>query len=413
MTTIDSICLVLFVLGFIGNLLGLFVFSSRRFRCCSTYTVLALTSFSINLICIIRYSLLLHSTTRRWLSDKIVSSHWLSCKIFRLSSSFRVLAAWVTVYWVIERFVYVTSRLHLLFHHRERFRCVERFKFLWMIVIALIMVFVVTGPTVVFSSPNVASSSMNSTNFTVQCTFDPERTSAMWQNYFDDLSFGFNYHTIRSLLSELIPSLLVAVFNIGIVASILCTTAQVRRRQQFNHQHPLTLTLVTGSISKVPGSSPLHLDRSQQSQRQSSFKQSAAITTSVPFGKMSWMNVILLLHSLLFFLSSSVTSLVYFSTSDIILAHWVSVIILANCSLNFYVYCLSGSQFRREFKRIVKSYVRHLRKAWGRNSGSSVRDARSPKPTLKTNIYHPVHYIKQPYAAVPPLVRSNKRTVNI
>jgi hypothetical protein len=57
-------------------------------------------------------------------------------------------------------------------------------------------------------------------------------------------------------------------------------------------------------------------------------------------GKMSWMNIVLLLHSLLFFLSSSVTSLIFFSTSDIVLAHWVSVIILANCSLNFYVYCL-------------------------------------------------------------------------
>jgi hypothetical protein len=57
-------------------------------------------------------------------------------------------------------------------------------------------------------------------------------------------------------------------------------------------------------------------------------------------GKMSWMNIVLLLHSLLFFLSSSVTSLIFFSTSDIVLAHWVRVIILANCSLNFYVYCL-------------------------------------------------------------------------
>jgi hypothetical protein len=154
--TIDWICVSLFILGFIGNVLGLVVFSSRRFRCCSTYAVLALTSFSINLICIIRYSLLLHSTTRRWLSNNIVSIHWLTCKIFRLSSSFRVLAAWVTVFWVIERFIYVTSRLHLLFNNREKFRLFEKYKFLCMIIIALIMVIIVTGPTVIFFSANLA-----------------------------------------------------------------------------------------------------------------------------------------------------------------------------------------------------------------------------------------------------------------
>ncbi len=154
--TTDWICVILFILGFIGNLLGLVVFSSRRFRCCSTYAVLALTSFSLNLICIIRYSLLLHSTTRRWLSDKIVSVHWLTCKIFRLSSSFRVLAAWVTVFWVIERFSYVTSRLHLLSNRREKLGYLEKYKFVFMIIIALIMVIIVTGPTVVFFSPNLS-----------------------------------------------------------------------------------------------------------------------------------------------------------------------------------------------------------------------------------------------------------------
>ena len=154
--TTDWICVILFTLGFTGNLLGLVVFSSRRFRCCSTYAVLALTSFSLNLICIIRYSLLLHSTTRRWLSDKIVSVHWLTCKIFRLSSSFRVLAAWVTVFWVIERFLYVTSRLHLLSNRREKLGFFEKYKFLFMIIIAFIMVIIVTGPTVIFFSPNLS-----------------------------------------------------------------------------------------------------------------------------------------------------------------------------------------------------------------------------------------------------------------
>ena len=154
--TINTTCLIFFTLGFIGNLLGLIVFSSRRFRCCSTYAILALTSFAINLVCIIRYTLLLHSTSRRWLSEKIVSSHWISCKIFRLSSAFRVLAAWVTVFWVIERFVYVTSRLHVFLHRRQHYTQLKKYRFLLMIIIALTMVLIVTGPTIFFFSPNPA-----------------------------------------------------------------------------------------------------------------------------------------------------------------------------------------------------------------------------------------------------------------
>lgn len=147
------ICVVLFILGFIGNLLGFIVFSSRRFRCCSTYATLALTSFTINFICIIRYSLLLHSSTRKWLSDYLVNSHWLTCKIFRLSSAIRVLAAWVTVFWVIERFLYVSTRLNLFVYRRERFVLVEKYKYFAMITICVIMAMIVTGPTVYFYAP--------------------------------------------------------------------------------------------------------------------------------------------------------------------------------------------------------------------------------------------------------------------
>ena len=111
---------------------------------------------------------------------------------------------------------------------------------------------------------------------------------------------------------------------------------------------------------------PLHIyDTSQQrlsSARYYSFKSSTTPTINVPFGKISWMNIILILHSLLFFLSSSLTSLIYFSTSDMILAYGISVIILANCSLNFYIYCLSGRQFRTELKRITRRYKRNIEK---------------------------------------------------
>lgn len=151
----DWLCVILFILGFIGNLLGIVVFSSRRFRCCSTYSILALASFTINLICIVRYSLLLHSTTRRWLSDGIIGEYWLTCKIFRLTSSVRVIAAWITVFWVIERFLYVSSRLNLLFNQRENFQKLEKYKYLAMVIISFIMIILVTGPSLIFYAPYV------------------------------------------------------------------------------------------------------------------------------------------------------------------------------------------------------------------------------------------------------------------
>ena len=244
------------------------------------------------------------------------------------------------------------------------------------------------------------SFSVNVTDASIQCTYDHHRVAKHWQNYFENLSFGWNYHTIRCLFSELIPSLLVAIFNAGIIACILCRTAQVRRQQeQFHHRNQLSMSLGSGSSTKLPASSPIHLnDRTQAIQRHNSLRASTSTHTtgsnSVPFGKMSWMNIVLLFHSLLFFFSSSITSLVFFSTSDLVLAHCVSVIILANCSLNFYVYCLSGRQFRRELKRIAKRYIRHLHKAFLRKR-YSIDDQRSPMHHAKTNIYQPVGIVKQ------------------
>ncbi len=252
---------------------------------------------------------------------------------------------------------------------------------------------------------------MNTTHSTIQCTFDHQHLSPMWQHYFDNLSFGLNYHTIRFLVSELIPSLLVALFNIGIIACILRTTAHVRRHQQYNHNNQLSMSMVTGSSTKLPPSSPIHLyDRSQLLQHQGSLRQSSVkgsphLSANVPFGKMSWMNIVLLLHSLLFFLSSSISSLVFFSTSDVVLAHWVSVIILANCSLNFYIYCLSGKQFRRELQRIAKRYIRHIHKAFVRNPYAHDR-RRSPIQNGKNNIYQPVQQTKQRKGHATPFIRS-------
>jgi hypothetical protein len=255
------------------------------------------------------------------------------------------------------------------------------------------------------NEPRRSSSSPNMTNSSMQCTYDAYIISPFWRYYFDDLSFGWNYHTLRCLLSEWIPSLFVAFFNIAIVTCILCRTAQVRRQQQFNHGNHLSMSIGTGSTSKLPASMPIQIvDRPTPTiQRQTSMRNSNQ-AQAVPLGKMSWMNIILLLHSLLFFLSSSVTSLVFFSTSNIMLAHWVSFIILANCSLNFYVYCLSGRQFRRELKRIGKRYIRLISKKLFRHSRID-HQRRSPIYNGKNNIYQPVHYIKQRPGSTPTPIR--------
>jgi hypothetical protein len=149
--------------------------------------------------------------------------------------------------------------------------------------------------------------------------------------------------------------------------------------------------MITGTTSKLP---PLHgYDTSQQkhgSIRRCSYKSPTTPITTVPFGKMSWMNIVLLLHSLLFFLSSSMTSLVYFSTSDLMLSHGVSVILLTNCSLNFYIYCLSGRQFRTELKRIAKRYVRNFQKKVLRLCCKYTKRRPSIVQNAKEQIYQPV-----------------------
>jgi len=70
----------------------------------------------------------------------------------------------------------------------------------------------------------------------------------------------------------------------------------------------------------------------------------------------SWMNIVLILHSFLFCFSSLTASIVHWSTSDPLLSYSASVVILANCSLNFYVYCLSGRSFRNEIRKLFYRY---------------------------------------------------------
>jgi hypothetical protein len=146
---IDWICVIMFILGTIGNTLGLIVFSSRKFRR-TTYGRLAIASLIINLLCVFRYSLLLHSDARRWMTYKVGLS-WFNCKLYRFSSCLRFLSAFVIVTWTYERFTYVTINYSFF----PNYPCFKRYKFYFMAFISLTIVFILTGPTVYFYQPRL------------------------------------------------------------------------------------------------------------------------------------------------------------------------------------------------------------------------------------------------------------------
>ncbi len=160
---IDWICIIMFILGTLGNSLGLIVFSSRKFRQ-TTYGRLAIASLVINLLCVFRYSLLLHSNIRLWITYKVGQS-WFNCKLYRFSSCLRFLSAFVIVAWTYERFTYVTINYSLFTNHP----ILKRYKFYFMAFISLIIVFTLTGPTVYFYQPILIPltdrSSSNTTSF--------------------------------------------------------------------------------------------------------------------------------------------------------------------------------------------------------------------------------------------------------
>lgn len=159
-----------------------------------------------------------------------------------------------------------------------------------------------------------------------------ETISPSWGSFLLDVGFGLNYTTFRSIFSEIIPSLLVICFNIGIIFRVI--------------QSRLTFASKNNSGTIRPSS-------------QGSFQCKEAggdglMVHNRP--RTSWMNVVLIIHSCLFFFSSLSATIVHWSTSDVLLSYWISVVILANCSLNFYVYCLSGKSFRREIRKLFAFY---------------------------------------------------------
>lgn len=292
MRILDILCCILVVLGIFGNLLGLFIFSSSRrtWRISSIYAFLATCSSITNLLCVLRYGSILHSTTRNLLHD-LVERYWWACKFYEFSFSFRVIASWITLFWMFERLMCVSKRLQRCFHHCY---CCQ-FQFIVPVAILIAIVCCTIGPPVyMYQAESPIVCDLNS------------KASIQWKKYFHEIHFGFNHFTIRCLFSELLPTGAVILFNFYIVSHLIHTH---RRLDQPPREHSRTT---------------------------------------------SWMNIVLLLHALLF-LASLLSHIVgHLTVSEAHEAWWVLLAILINSSMNFYLYCLSGKAFRNEIYRLIQ-----------------------------------------------------------
>ena len=138
----------------------------------------------------------------------------------------------------------------------------------------------------------------------------PPNASSRWQSYFHEVAFGRNHHTIRCFFSELIPAGAIILINAYIIYDL--------RFYRPSHRP---------SVCKLGR------------------KQSHAT---------SWMNIVLILHSLLFLSSLGFHVVGHAMKTEAHETWWVSLAIVANCSLDFYVYCLSGPAFRNEIRRFIQ-----------------------------------------------------------
>jgi hypothetical protein len=147
---IDTLCYVLVILGLIGNILGLFIFSSSRrtWRTSSIYANLATCSSLTNLLCVIRYASVLHSTSRYILRD-LVGQTWWGCKIYEFSFSFRVISSWITLFWMFERLMCVSTKLRSFFNRCNSYKL----KFIIPIVIVITLLSCIIGPPVYMFQP--------------------------------------------------------------------------------------------------------------------------------------------------------------------------------------------------------------------------------------------------------------------
>lgn len=309
----DYFCCILVILGVIGNVLGLSIFSSSRRirRISSTYVYLATSSSIINLFCVVRYALILHSKSQMILRE-LVGHVWLACKMYELSFVFRVISSWITLFWMFERLTCISKKLRTFFYRWNR----TSIKFLIPILLLILILFAVILPPLLTYQPQI-SPYVNSfltlnplidyfrtkaTNSTITPMYGycglNSNVSIKWKKYFNEISFGFNHYTIRCLFSELIPAGGIIIFNIYILY-YLCRTTH-------------------------------HFDRRKR-------------TTS-------WMNAVLIFHSLLFFFSLLSHIIGHLMSVEAHETWWVLLAVLTNCSLNFYIYCLSGRAFREQIR---------------------------------------------------------------
>ncbi|UJR32623.1 hypothetical protein I4U23_020083 [Adineta vaga] len=308
---INILCYILVLLGIIGNVLGLFIFSlSRRsWRTSSMYAFLATCSSITNLLCVIRYSALLHSSIR-YIIHELVGNYWWFCKFYELTFSFRVISSWITLFWMFERLMCVSTRLKLIFN-----RCKSiKMKFIVPSGLIIIILICVIGPPVYMFQPQMLihtnNNGLNSTSIRMICVVNLN-ASKEWQRYFHQLNLGFNHFTIRCLFSELIPTGVIILFNCII------------NYQLFQTHHRLSKRIS-------------HRSYKRQSETR------------------SWMNIVLVLHSLLFLASLFSHIVGHFIAREAHESWWVILSVLINCSLNFYVYCLSGKAFRNEIGRLIQ-----------------------------------------------------------
>jgi len=304
-TTVDSLCEILFPLGTIGNLLGLFIFSTSRrsTRISTAYTYLAISSSITNLLCLIRYASILHSYSRDVIRE-LVGQFWWACKIYEFSFAFRIISSWITLFWMFERLICISTKLQTFFHRSK----LTKFKFILPMSLLIVILSSVIGPPVIMFEPNTITYLNVTQNY---CGINSD-ASVKWQEYFSKLDFGQNHYTIRCLLSELTPTFTIILFNSCIVYHLIRTHRRFYRMSNVSSLYP---------------------------------KQSR--TTS-------WMNLVLILHSSLFLLSLLSHIVGHWMSVEAHETWWVSLSILINCSLNFYLYCLSGSAFRNEIRRLVR-----------------------------------------------------------
>lgn len=149
---INSLTIILVILGIAGNILGLLIFSSsRRFRrISSVYVHLATFSSIANLLCVIRYASILHSTIRVFLRQ-LVGQCWWACKIYEFSFSFRVISSWITLFWMFERLTCVSRCLRTFAQRCSRFHL----KFVIPIVSMILIIVCVIGPPVYMYEPRI------------------------------------------------------------------------------------------------------------------------------------------------------------------------------------------------------------------------------------------------------------------